>query len=101
MVETAQLCQETVRVAWLIVILMIKVRDRCDLSIDISQYLSSAIIERRCCWTNCGPSNSVMMYEGMETYFCTGDGCNRYGVEYALSPPGEKTDTALREIILF
>ena len=28
------------------------------------------------------------MYEGVETYFCTGDGCNGYGVEFALSPAG-------------
>ena len=48
-----------------------------------------AIIERRCCWWNCGPSNSVGIYEGVETYFCTGDGCNGYGVESALSPAGK------------
>ncbi|CAF0885287.1 unnamed protein product [Adineta steineri] len=45
------------------------------------------IIERRCCWWGCGPSNSVSTYNGIETYFCTGNKCNGYGAEYTLSPP--------------
>ena len=60
-----------------------------------------AIIERRCCWTNCGPSNSVKIYEGMETYFCTGDACNGYGVEFALSPPGMVKSNHGNQIMYF
>ena len=50
--------------------------------------VSIAKIERRCCWWNCGANNTVGTYEGVETYFCTGDKCNGYGVESVLSPPG-------------
>ncbi|CAM2705009.1 unnamed protein product [Rotaria socialis] len=51
------------------------------------------IIERRCCWWACGPSNSVSTYNGLETYFCTADKCNGYGAEFALSPAGTTTTT--------
>ena len=48
-----------------------------------------ANIERRCCWWNCGPSNTVSTYNGIETYFCTGQKCNGYGAESALGAPGK------------
>ncbi|CAF0733852.1 unnamed protein product [Adineta ricciae] len=48
-------------------------------------------IERRCCWWNCGPSNTVSTYNGIETYFCTGDKCNGYGAESALGVPVTRT----------
>ena len=50
--------------------------------------LSLAKIERRCCWWGCGASNTISTYNGMETYFCTGNKCNGYGSESGLSPPG-------------
>ncbi|CAF0875207.1 unnamed protein product [Rotaria sordida] len=44
------------------------------------------IIERRCCWWTCGPSNSIGSHNGLETYFCAADKCNGFGTEFALSP---------------
>jgi hypothetical protein len=49
----------------------------------------SAKIERRCCWWACGASNSVSIYNGRETYFCTDDKCNGHGAESMLSNIGK------------
>lgn len=46
--------------------------------------------ERRCCWSNCGSSYSVSMYNGIQTYFCSYDKCNGYGAENILNPPGKR-----------
>ena len=52
-----------------------------------SRVLITAKIERRCCWWACGAPNTVTTYNGVETYFCTGDKCNGDGAESMLSPP--------------
>ncbi|CAF4737639.1 unnamed protein product, partial [Rotaria sp. Silwood2] len=54
------------------------------------------IIERRCCWWGCGPSNSIGSHNGLETYFCAADKCNGLGTEFALSPPVTTTTTTAR-----
>ncbi|CAF1182900.1 unnamed protein product [Adineta ricciae] len=41
-------------------------------------------IVRRCCYSNCGPANTVQQYEGRQTYFCASNLCNGIGSENAL-----------------
>ncbi|CAF3380076.1 unnamed protein product [Rotaria socialis] len=45
------------------------------------------MIERRCCWWACGPSNSVSSHNGIQTYFCSNNKCNGYGAENVLVRP--------------
>ncbi len=49
-------------------------------------------VVRRCCYSNCGPSNSVSKYEGRQTYFCSSNLCNGIGSENAINNrKGKKT----------
>lgn len=40
---------------------------------------------RRCCTSDCGPTNSISGYEGRTAYFCSTDLCNRVGSEAVLT----------------
>jgi len=60
------------------------------MKIFFCQNFSIAIIERRCCRLACGPSFTVGIYNGVQTYFCSYDKCNRYGAETILNPPGKR-----------
>ncbi|CAF4082736.1 unnamed protein product [Rotaria sp. Silwood2] len=53
------------------------------------------IIERRCCWWGCGPSNSIGSHNGLETYFCAADKCNGLGTEFALMTTTAATTTTV------
>ena len=90
MERIAQPYLEIVQVVWHTAIPVTKVRHDYDFRLTLLGIVHLAIIERRCCWWACGASNTVGMYNGMETYFCVGDECNGYGAESALSPPGRK-----------
>ena len=79
----------TVPAAWSSEILKIQViRFSPEILVQIF-VLSLAIIERRCCWSACGPSNAVSSYNGVPTYFCSGDRCNGIGSENNLAGPSE------------
>lgn len=58
-------------------------------------------IERRCCWWACGAPNTVSTYNGVETYFCTGDKCNGDGVESMLSPPSKNQPSSNTVLIFY
>ena len=45
-----------------------------------NQYDGNTIV-RRCCYSNCGQSNTVTIYEGRQTYFCSANLCNLKGSE--------------------
>ena len=48
-------------------------------------------IARRCCASNCGPSNGVSVYQGRLTYICSTDRCNEAGSEAILTGGTSKT----------
>jgi len=62
---------------------------KTSINIFFLSKFSLAIFERHCCSSSCGASFSVGKYNGIQTYFCSYDKCNKYGAETILSPPGK------------